>query len=223
MRVPRLDEGLDPRRQHRLTGPVVREQPAHPAQHLRRAVHAALGRQDLQGARAQLVGETAAAQIQRGVLHRLQDIRRRRLRVVRPAPQTLLKHLLDGDALVPELDQLPLMRAERQVPGLLDGLLAEPPLTHDRPRGAPRQQMAQHPQHIGAARQLRTGRHVQQRPLHTALLEFEIQRREPVVHIARERRQGLVADLSDPVAAHHDLHDAPHVTLGPAPSPSRRR
>ena len=125
VRVAGLDEGLDPRRQHRLAGAVVRQQPPDPAQHLGRAVDAALGRQHLQGAGAQFVGEAAAAQVQDRVLDGRQDGRRGGLRPVGRAAQPLLQDLLDADALVAELDERPLVGAERQVPRFLDRLLAE--------------------------------------------------------------------------------------------------
>ncbi len=137
---------------------------------------------------AQLVGEPVAAQVQRRVLDRLQHGRRGRPWIVGRAPQALLQNLLDADALVAQLDQRPLVGAQRHVPRLLDGPLTEPPLTHDRPRGTVRQQVAQHPQHIGAPLQLRLAGDVQQCPVHAALLQLEVQRREPIVHVARQRR-----------------------------------
>ncbi|ESU51366.1 hypothetical protein P376_0658 [Streptomyces sp. HCCB10043] len=211
VRVAGLDEGLHPRRQHRLGGPVVRQQPPHPAQHLRGPVRRALGGEDLQGAGAQLIGEATAAEIQRGVLDGREDDRRRRPRPVRIAAQALFEDLLDAHALVPELDERPLMGAQRQVPRLLDRPLAELPLTHDRPGRAVRQQTAQHPQHVRARPQLRAGAQVQQSTLHSPLLELQLQRGEPVVHIAGQRRQRVVADPADPVAAHHDLDEPPHI------------
>ena len=103
------------------------------------------------------------------------------------------------------------MGAERQVPRFLDQLLSEAAFTHDRPRGARRHQVAQHPQHVGAAFQVWLGSDVQQGPLHTALLKVQVQRCEPVVHVAGQRRQRVVADLADPVTAHQDLHQAADV------------
>jgi hypothetical protein len=117
----------------------------------------------------------------------------------------LFEDLLDADALVAQLDQRPLVGAQRQVPRLLDRPLAETPLPHNRARGARWHEVAQHPQDIRAQRQLGPGRDVQQRPADTALVEPQLQRREPVVHVPGQRRQRLVADLPDAVAAHHDL------------------
>lgn len=91
VRVPRLGEGLDPRRQHRPADPVVREEPAHPPQHLGGSVDAALGGQHLEGVGAQLVGEAAAAQMQHGVLDGPEDLRRGGVRRVRDAAQALLQ------------------------------------------------------------------------------------------------------------------------------------
>ncbi len=211
VRVTRLGERLDPRRQHRSADPVVRQEPAHPPQDLRRPVDAALGGQHLQGADAELVGEAAAAQMQHGVLDGSEYLRRGGVRGVGGAAQALLQDLLDADALVTELDERPLVCAQRKVPGLLRRLLAELPLTHDRPRGTVRHQVAQHPQHIGALPQFRLGGHVQQSPPDAALLELEAEWGEAVVHVPGEGRQRVVADLADPVAAHQDLHEAAHI------------
>ncbi len=211
MRVTGLHERFHPRRQHRLRGPVVREQPPHPAQHLRRPVHRPLARQHDQGMRAQLVRETPAAEVQRRVLHGGEDAGRGRPRPVRLAAQPLLQDLLDAHPLVPQLDERPLMSAQRQVPRLLDRPLAELPLTHDRPGRTVRHQPAEHPQHVGTGPQLRVRVHVQQSPPHAPLLELQPQRGEPVVHVTGQWRQRVVPDPADPVAAHHDLDEPPHI------------
>ena len=158
MPVAGLDEGLDPRGQHRLAGAVVRKQSAGAAQHLGSAVGAALGGEHVEGTAAELIGEAAAAQVQRRVLDGREYGRRRRPAVVGGAAQPLLEDLLDADALVAKLDERPLVGAECQVPRFLDRLLAQAPLTHDRPGGARRHQVAQHPQHVGAPREFRLQR-----------------------------------------------------------------
>ena len=75
-----------------------------------------------------------------------------------------------------------LVRADRQVPALLDRPLAQPPLAHDRPDGAVGQQVAQHPQQVGARHQLRVARRGRAAPAASSrCCRFEAQRREPVV------------------------------------------
>jgi hypothetical protein len=53
--------------------------------------------------------------------------------------------------------------------------------------------------------QFRLAADVEQGALHAALLQFEFEWGQPVVHVTGQRWQGVVADLPDAVAAEHDL------------------
>jgi hypothetical protein len=104
-----------------------------------------------------------------------------------------------------------LVASDRQVPALLDRPLAQPALAHDGTDGAGRKQGAQDPQQVRAGRQLGAGGEVEQGPLHRARLQAQPQRTEPVVDVAGQRGEGVVADLADPVATQEQLAQAAHV------------
>ena len=89
--------------------------------------------------------------------------------------------------------------------------LAEPALAHDGPDRALGQQVAQHPQQVRAGRQLGLAARSSNARWSVRCVQVRGRGAEPVVDVAGQRRQGVVADLADPVAAQQDLAQPAHV------------